>query len=193
MLAVKPHKTQLCPSTGLCLDDFKPDSPLPAAPGSRDAVATGDSEIIDGVTATALLRNADDRGSLVELLTTRDGQIEPIVHVYQVMAKPGSIRAWVYHSRQYDRLAFTMGQFEIALYDARPGSRTLNCLNVFALGAQQPALLRIPPFVIHGVHNVGTEAASFVNMPTAPYFRNSPDKSRLRYGDPRVPYIFHAR
>jgi dTDP-4-dehydrorhamnose 3,5-epimerase len=145
------------------------------------------------VTATALVCNADDRGSLVELLTTRDGQIEPIVHVYQVMAKPGSIRAWVYHRQQYDRLAFTLGQFEIALYDARPGSRTFNCLNVFVLGAQQPTLLRIPPFVIHGVCNVGAEPAYFVNMPTRPYFRNAPDKSRLPYGDPRVPYVFHAR
>ena len=188
------QKTLTCPDTGLSLDDFVPDRPKPsprtAVPGHQIAPV---SELIDGLTASPLTGNADERGSLFELLTTRDGPIEPIVHVYQVKAAPGSIRAWVYHRHQFDRLAFTMGQFEVVLYDCRPDSPTLNRLNVFALGAQQPTLLRIPPFVIHGVCNRGKETGYFVNMPTMPYFRDRPDKSRLPYGDARVPYVFDVR
>ncbi len=190
---IEPFKTQVCVATALRLDDFAPDLPKPpvaAVPGSKGGAESG---LIDGVTATPLVGNADERGSLVELLTTRDDPIEPIVHIYQVAAAPGSIRAWVYHRHQYDRLAFTMGQFEIALYDIRPGSRTANHLNVFVLGARQPALLRIPPFVIHGVRNAGKEWGAFINMPTKPYYRDRPDKCRLPYGDPRVPYAFDAR
>lgn len=188
-----PTKTQLCPSTGLCLDDFVADLPKAPAAARADGGQNPALEIIDGVTVTALIGNADDRGSLFELMTTRDGPIEPIVHVYQVAAAPGSIRAWVYHRHQFDRLAFTMGQFEVALYDVRPGSPTANRLNVFALGARQPALLRIPPFVVHAVRNAGMEWGFFVNMPTTAYFRDRPDKSRLPYGDSRIPYTFDAR
>jgi dTDP-4-dehydrorhamnose 3,5-epimerase len=185
-------ETQLLPSTGLRINDFVADLPKPVA-GAMPGTGRNPVGIIDEVTVTPLVGNADDRGLLFELLTTRDGPIEPIVHVYQVGAAPSSIRAWVFHRHQYDRLAFTMGQFEIALYDIRPGSPTENRLNVFALGAQQPALLRIPPFVIHGVRNASMEWGFFVNMPTTAYYRNSPDKSRLPYGDPRVPYTFDAR
>ena len=183
-----PQVTRLCPGTGLRFEDFTADKPKKPVPRFNGRAAPAGT--IDGVTVTPLVANADDRGALFELLTTRDGATEPIVHVYQVMAAPGSIRAWVYHRKQYDRLAYTMGQFEIVLYDSRPESPTVNLLNVFALGAEQPALLRIPPLVIHGVRNRGSEPAYFVNMPTRAYFRDDPDKARLRYGDPRVPYTF---
>lgn len=189
---IAPIKTRLLENTGARLDDFTDDLPKAAAVTCVGAARDAD-RIIEGVTVTPLLGNSDDRGSLFELLTIRDGPIEPLVHIYQVLAAPGSIRAWVFHRHQFDRLAFTMGQFEIALFDVRPGSSTANRLAVYALGAQQPALLRIPPLVIHGVHNVGTSAAYFVNMPTKPYYRDRPDKSRLRYGDPRVPFTFDAR
>jgi dTDP-4-dehydrorhamnose 3,5-epimerase len=188
-----PVMTQDFAGTGLDLNDFESDLPKPPVGAVADADGAAKPDLIDGVTATPLVGNADVRGSLFELLTTRDGPIEPIVHVYQVFAAPGSIRAWVYHRHQYDRLAFIMGRFEIALYDVRPGSRTANRLNVFTLGAQQPCLLRIPPFVIHGVRNAGAEGAYFINLPTNVYDRSAPDKARLPYDDPRIPYVFDAR
>jgi dTDP-4-dehydrorhamnose 3,5-epimerase len=125
-------------------------------------------------------------------LTTRDGPIVPIVHVYQVTALAGSIRAWVYHRLQFDRLAFANGRFQIVLYDIRPESPTMNRLNVFNLGSEQPALVRIPPFVIHAVCNIGRETSTFVNMPTRAYDPNEPDKCRLGQNDPRIHYVLDA-
>jgi dTDP-4-dehydrorhamnose 3,5-epimerase len=192
-ILITPTLSQDFADTGLKLDDFVPDAPFPPAAAPATANDTPRLDLIDGVGTTPLLINADPRGSLCELLTMRDDNGEPIVHVYQVIAAPGSIRAWVYHTHQFDRLVFTMGTFEVALYDARPHSPTANRLNVFALGAARPCLLRIPPFVIHGVRNAGSEPAAFMNMPTEVYRRETPDKSRLRYGDPRVPFLFDAR
>ena len=180
----------LVASPGLSIADFEPDAPRPAATASAPSASEG---VIDGVTVTALTPHADERGSLCELLTTRDGPIEPIVHVYQVTALPGAVRAWVYHRWQYDRLAFPDGRFRIALYDIRPGSPTLNMLNVFVLGSEQPALLRIPPLVIHGVQNLGSATAHFVNLPTAAYDPAAPDKCRLPQRDPRIPFSFDDR
>ena len=103
---------------------------------------------------------------------------------------PGSCRAWIYHRRQFDRLAIVNGRFEVVLYDIRPGSPTKGRLNVFVLGDERPALLRIPPFVIHGVRNVGADSATFVNLPTRAYDPHDPDKCRLNADDPRIPYRF---
>jgi dTDP-4-dehydrorhamnose 3,5-epimerase len=182
-------ESRVVPAPTLGLDAFVPDRP---APGHGGGVVSdpAPSSLIDGVKLTGLIRNEDARGSLHELLTTRDGPIEPVVHVYQVSAAPGSIRAWVYHRHQYDRLACTNGELEVVLYDLRPGSRTLHHLNVLRVGKNYPCLLRIPPYVVHGIRNKGAEWAHFTNMPTNAYHRDKPDKSRQPYGDPRVPYAF---
>jgi dTDP-4-dehydrorhamnose 3,5-epimerase len=186
---IDPQATLLA---GLGLDDFKPDLPkTPPRIGPALSPANG-SELIDGVIATAVIPKTDPRGALFELLTTRDASIDPIVHVYQVVAEPGSIRAWVYHRHQNDRLVYTNGCFEVVLYDIRPDSPTMNTLNVFHIGEEQPCLLDIPPFVIHGVCNTGATSAFFMNMPTHVYDPDAPDKHRLPWNDPRIPYAFDA-
>jgi dTDP-4-dehydrorhamnose 3,5-epimerase len=179
---------RIAPTLGLSLEAFVPDTPKQAR-RPRSTSEAGPS-LIDGIEITALVANADERGSLCELLTTRESAIEPIVHVYQVAAAPGSIRAWVFHRRQHDRLAHTNGDIEIVLYDLRPGSPTLHHLNVLRVGRDNPCLLRIPPFVVHGLRNRGTDWAYFINMPTNVYRSDTPDKCRLPYGDPRIPYTF---
>lgn len=176
------------PKAALSLTDFAPDAPWESRPVTD--VGAAPHELIDGVTLTPIVAHSDERGSLSELLTTRDGPIEPIVHVYQVTSMAGSIRAWVYHRKQFDRLAFVNGRFEIALYDIRPKSPSANRINVLVLGIERPALLRIPPLVIHGVRNIGAETATFINLPTRAYDPRHPDKCRLRVGDPRMPFSF---
>lgn len=145
---------------------------------------------IAGVEIVPLVPMGDGRGALVELLTQRDGPIEAIVHVYQVRAVAGSLRAWVYHERQTDRLAYTDGRFRVALYDIRQDSPTKGALDVFEFGEERPARLHIPPLVAHGVQNRSGRLASFVNMPTRPYLPDDPDKRRVPYPDPRIPYTF---
>jgi len=188
---IHPTKSVLVASRGLDLADFKTD--VPCSPPAADTAAVAGEAAIEGVTAAPLIPHSDSRGSLSELLTTRDGPIEPIVHVYQVTALAGSIRAWVYHRWQHDRLAFPNGRFRIILYDIRPNSPTFNLLNVFHLGREQPGLLRIPPLVIHGVQNIGDSTSSFINMPTKAYDPAAPDKCRLPERDPRIPFSFDRR
>jgi dTDP-4-dehydrorhamnose 3,5-epimerase len=171
----------------LTTDDFTPDTPFEPRPVATPVQGL---DLIEGVTVTPLTPNADERGSLVELLTTRDGPIEPIVHVYQVTSLAGSCRAWVYHRLQYDRLAFAQGRFLVVLYDIREESPTRHKLNVFEFGSARPSLLRIPPFVVHGVKNIGSETSIFLNMPTKVYLPSAPDKSRLPANDPRIPFSF---
>jgi dTDP-4-dehydrorhamnose 3,5-epimerase len=143
---------------------------------------------IEECQAYQLQPGSDDRGDLFELLTTRDGAIEPIVHVYQVWAEPGSIRAWVLHDRQTDRLFFTGGSFQVVLYDLRPESRTAGAIASIFVGASAPIRLTIAPLVAHGVRNIGTERAAFVNSPTRVYRHDYPDKRRLPFDSELIPF-----
>jgi dTDP-4-dehydrorhamnose 3,5-epimerase len=188
-MIVAPIASKVIPSPELDLTDFQPDAPF-SPPARAEGGASPD--MIHGVSTRALAVHADERGSLCELLTTRDEAIEPIVHVYQVLAAPGSVRAWVYHREQDDRLAFTQGRFRVALYDIRPNSPTCHMLNVFALGRERPTLLRIPAYVIHSVQNIGDEASMFMNLPTKAYQPGAPDKCRIDASDIRVPFRFDA-
>jgi dTDP-4-dehydrorhamnose 3,5-epimerase len=157
------------------MQKFMQDSPRQIARSERIL----DGVTIDGVVLERLSLNTDDRGTLIELLTTRDGPIEPIVHVYQVIAGAGSFRGWVYHKWQRDRLQFTLGDFELQLYDVRRNSPTHGQYMVLRLGTARPFRLTIPPFVAHAVRNLGDTAAAFVNMPTRPYDPANPDKFRF--------------
>lgn len=174
--------------TGAKLSDFVQDKPTTNLIQKPKA---GFAEpLIAGVEVTSLSSGKDDRGQINELLTTRDGPIEPIVHVYQITAAAGSVRAWVFHRNSDDRLAFTQGQFRVVLYDLRPDSPSLGRLNVFDVGRENRIFLRIPAFVAHGVQNFGPAESSFVNMPTRAYIPADPDKWRLPHDHPGIPYTF---
>ncbi|MGH9387316.1 MAG: dTDP-4-dehydrorhamnose 3,5-epimerase family protein [Vicinamibacterales bacterium] len=172
----------------LTLDDFVADGPTAHLITPARHLET-DSQI-EGVSLTLLSFGSDGRGALNELLTLRNGLTEPIVHVYQIHAAPKSVRAWIYHKHHIDRLAFTDGHFRVVLYDLRPDSATFHQLNVFDLGEERRCLVRIPPFVAHGVQNRGSRYASFVNMPTSVYDASRPDKWRLSPDHPAAPYRF---
>jgi dTDP-4-dehydrorhamnose 3,5-epimerase len=173
----------------ISLEDFVDDTPKTTGvkPASKSSIIPQ----IEGVKLISLSLGKDDRGELNELLTTRDSDIEPIVHVYQVHCAPHSVRGWVYHKHQTDRLAYTIGAFRVVLYDLRRDSPSFGMLDVFDLGRNNRAVLFIPPFVVHGVQNLGDQEASFVNMPTRAYDPAAPDKSRVRIDHPGIPYRFN--
>lgn len=172
----------------LTLQDFVQDAPWDFA---GDAAPEPRETSIAGVMVTPLENHADKRGYLTELITERSSPLpEPVVHVYQVHCAPGSIRGWVYHERQKDRLAYTEGHFTLVLYDLRPDSPTHGTLLRLELGEANPARVVIPERVAHLLRNSGDRMASFVNMPTRVYDLADPDKARLPYPDPRIPFTF---
>lgn len=172
----------------LTLDEFSPDRPW-TPDGPEYAEIRIDNQIA-GVELRRLEQKADGRGNLVVLMSDRFGAAYTTPHVYMVTAAARSIRAWVYHKRQSDRLAYTQGRLRVVLYDLRPDSPTHGKMNVIDVGAANKVMLTIPPFVVHAVQNLGDEDTIFVNMPTRAYDPADPDKTRLPWNDPRIPYQF---
>lgn len=174
--------------TVLSIDDFRDDLPWEDVEPAFQEFSVPNQ--IDGVVLRRLVTHSDNRGDLTVLLSRHYLPNETTPHVYMVRAAPGSVRAWVYHRRQFDRLAFLDGRFRVVLYDLRPDSPTSGVLNVLDLGAENSVQLTIPPFVAHGVQNNGENESFFVNMPTEAYDPANPDKSRLVAGSAKAPYHF---
>lgn len=172
----------------LRLEDFADDPPW--VPTQVEFANVSAPDLIADVRVQRLVPHRDPRGELTVLMTSLGGAGGSAPHVYVVRSEPRTIRAWVYHKNQWDRLAYTEGTFRLVLYDLRPGSPTLGRLNVLDVGEHNRVLVTIPPFVVHGVRNLGSRPASFVNMPTLPYDPARPDKSRLPHGHPGIPYVF---
>jgi dTDP-4-dehydrorhamnose 3,5-epimerase len=160
------------------INNFKQDAPLKIAKSTK----SDDSNLIKDVEIFNLNGNSDGRGCLIELLSNRDRQNEPIVHVYKVEAESGSYRGFVYHKWQKDRLAFTEGEFLILLKDLRESSPTFKNEMTINAGEKNKILLVLPEFIAHSVENLG-EKASFINMPTNIYDPENPDKFRYTKND----------
>jgi dTDP-4-dehydrorhamnose 3,5-epimerase len=173
----------------ISLDDFVDDVPWAEQNPALAEVPIPDQ--IEGVRLRRLVTHGDGRGDLTVLLSTQYADFHPLPpHIYLVGAAPGSVRAWVYHKHQDDRLGFTEGNLRVVLYDIRPGSVTFGKLNVIDVGAANRLQVSIPAKVVHGVQNRGAEWARFVNMPTKAYDPAHPDKSRVRPDHPGIPYRF---
>ena len=172
----------------LTLDDFVDDRPWADDAPLLEDVTIADQ--IEGVRLQRLHKRADGRGDLTVLFSDLLETTAPAPHIYWVTAGPGSVRAWVYHKQQFDRLAYTNGDLRVILYDLRPDSPTYGKLNVLDVGETNKLTVTIPPFVVHGVQNRGKQAATFINMPTRAYDPARPDKSRVPSDHPGVPYRF---
>lgn len=134
--------------------------------------------MIDGVKKINLVRHADDRGYVQELLRRDDPHFEKFGQVYVTTCRKGVIKAWHCHKLQTDRFVVVHGTSKIGLYDDRPDSPTRGEYNVFIIGDDADnALIVIPPMVLHGQMAL-SEVSYLINMPTEPYNKDNPDEIR---------------
>lgn len=149
------------------------------------------STIIEGINIRKLVTIEDKRGELTEVYSPFwDLHPDPLVYVYQVLARPGSIRGWVIHKKQDDRIFCSCGVLRWAFFDNRPDSPTYQLLNDFTFGERNPVIFTIPKGVFHAVKNIGTKNAVFINMPNIPYNHQNPDKYRLPIKNDLIPFDF---
>jgi len=144
--------------------------------------------MIDGVKVKKLKVIPDDRGRLMEILRRDDAIFKEFGQVYMTTARPGIIKAWHYHKKQTDNFTCVFGKIQLALYDARPQSKTFKSVDEFILSLGEPTLVQIPPFVYHGFKCVSDQEAIVINTVTHPYDRNEPDEYRIDPRENEIPY-----
>ncbi len=169
--------------------------PIPAVPTQRPSTATPDGQWktpeITGLFFRRLTPMEDERGDLTELFRADWGfHPDPVVQVYRVTVRPGAIKAWSLHKLQDDRIVIIDGTLRWAFYDARLESPTLGNLLVRTFSERNRHLFVIPSGVWHGVENVGTNDAAFINFPTMLYNHESPDRYWLPVENSLIPFAF---
>ncbi len=144
--------------------------------------------MIEGVRTKRLKVIPDERGLLMEMLRDDDDIYQKFGQVYLSVVYPGVVKGWHFHKRQTDHFVFVKGMAKVVLVDTRESSSTKGEVNEFFMGENNPILLVIPPFVLHGMKGIGTEAAYLVNTPTEHYNYDEPDEFRVPAHDPSIPY-----
>jgi dTDP-4-dehydrorhamnose 3,5-epimerase len=126
--------------------------------------------VIPGVLLTPLTLASDSRGWLVELFRSdaleaaNMKEAQPVMG-YVSMTLPGVARGPHEHREQTDFFAFVgPSDFEIVLWDNRPGLPTFGRRETLVLGASRPATLIVPPGVVHAYRNVGREEGWVLNF-----------------------------
>jgi dTDP-4-dehydrorhamnose 3,5-epimerase len=149
--------------------------------------------LIAGVEIKRLVRHADDRGFLMEILRSDDPIFQQFGQTYVSLNYPGVVRAWHWHEQQDDYFCCVQGMIQVPLYDLRDDSPTHGELNEFFLGDNNPMVLRIPHGVAHGYKTVGVVPSLLLNFPTALFNPDNPDELRLPWDTDRIPYSWETR
>jgi dTDP-4-dehydrorhamnose 3,5-epimerase len=143
---------------------------------------------MEGVEIKKLNLVKDSRGSVMEILRCDDSIFEKFGQVYITTCKPGIAKAWHCHEKQSEYFTCVKGVLKIVLYDSRKDSKTYRQVKEFRISLDNPILVRIPPYVYHGFECGTDEALVAVCVKTEPYNAKSPDKIRLDFDDPSIPY-----
>jgi dTDP-4-dehydrorhamnose 3,5-epimerase len=148
---------------------------------------------IDGVICRPLVVYGDQRGWLAEIF--RQDEVAP-EHVpamaYLSVTKPGVGRGPHAHREQTDMFCFAgPGEFRVVLWDNRADSPTYGTRQDFQLGSARPAVLIVPPGVVHGYKNVSDEPGLVCNFANrlyrGPGRQEAVDEIRFEE-DPEAPF-----
>jgi dTDP-4-dehydrorhamnose 3,5-epimerase len=109
---------------------------------------------------------ADQRGWLAEIF--RQDELAPEhfpAMAYVSVTKPGVGRGPHAHRDQTDLFCFVgPGDFRVTLWDNRADSLTCGARQDFLLGETLPAILVVPPGVVHGYKNVSDRPGLVCNF-----------------------------
>ncbi|UCG41759.1 MAG: dTDP-4-dehydrorhamnose 3,5-epimerase family protein [candidate division WOR-3 bacterium] len=175
-------------------------------PGTRDeGQRTKDGatpSAFPGVLLTPLIFASDPRGWLTELFRSDELEAagmkdaQPVMG-YVSMTKSGVARGPHEHREQTDLMAFAgPSDFEVTLWDNRPGSPTLGQRETLVLGQSRPATLIIPPGVVHAYRNVGEVEGWVLNFANRLYRgpgRKNPVDEIRHEDDPNSPFKLSPR
>lgn len=126
---------------------------------------------IHDVTVKPLKKHLDERGWLAELFRSDEiGEDVMPAMAYASMTLPGVSRGPHEHTEQTDCFCFIgPSNFKIYLWDRRIDSPSRGIRQVLFAGMDAPAMVLVPPGVVHAYKNIGTESGLVFNAPNRLY------------------------
>lgn len=124
---------------------------------------------IKGVVIKNLQKYEDARGWLAEIYREDETTYRPAMS-YASVTNPGIARGPHEHKYQADCFVFIgPGNFELYLWDRRSDSQTVGKYVKMIVGEENPAMVIVPPGVVHGYKCIGEKAAYSINLPDKLY------------------------
>jgi len=125
---------------------------------------------IQGVKVIHPERFEDERGWLEEIWRSDDDQFPQPAMSYLSMTKFRVTRGPHEHKFQTDIFVFGLNSdFAVFLWDARPGSTSEGVRQRIIVLRRKPAVVIVPPGVVHAYRNTGNSEGLVLNLPTHLY------------------------
>ena len=141
---------------------------------------------IDDCVIRPLKKYADERGWLGEFFRQDelDNDLHPVMG-YLSLTHPGVTRGPHEHRNQTDLFLFFSGEFTLYLWDRRDESSTCGHRHIIHAGEHNPAIVIIPPGIVHAYRNTGNGDALVINCPNQLYAGHGKTEpvDEIRYED----------
>ena len=128
--------------------------------------------MIDGVKIIPLKQINDERGKIMHMLKSTDENFEKFGEIYFSTAYPGVVKGWHEHTKMTLNYAVIKGMIKLVLYDNRENSSTYKKTQEIFMGEHNYTLVKIPPKIINGFKNIGTEECIVANCSNIPHDKN---------------------
>ena len=142
--------------------------------------------MIEGVVITPLKRIADERGTVMHMMKSRDEGFNGFGEIYGSTIFPGVVKAWKCHNIIQTNYVVVSGMIKFVLYDDREESSTKGQVQEIFVGEDNYVRVTVPPKVWNGFKGVGVKTALVVNI-----INESHDPSQVTKVDPhqnKIPY-----
>ena len=151
---------------------------------------------IEGVVIRPIIKHSDNRGWLAELFRQDElpADLQPLMS-YVSMTQSGVMRGPHEHCEQTDIFCFLgPSTFRLYLWDNRPVSNTPRTPDFTAdFGEINPAVVIVPPGVVHAYRNVGKGEGLVFNAPNRLFMGRGRNEAvdEIRYeGRSDSPFLF---
>ena len=125
--------------------------------------------MIKDVVVKSLRKIVDERGCIMHMLKKTDPEFEKFGEIYFSTAYPCVIKGWHVHKEMALNYAVIKGDIKLVLFDPRENSPTKGEVQEIFIGDKNYCLVKIPPGIINGFKNIGTEEAIVANCATHPH------------------------
>ena len=148
---------------------------------------------IQDVVVYPLKKYVDERGWLAELFRHDEiaEEFYPAMS-YISFTKPGLTRGPHEHIDQADLFCFIgPSDFDLRLWDNRPGSATFGNRMTLRVGDENPAAVIIPKGIVHAYKNAGSGDGMVINCPNRLYMgegKSAPVDEIRHEDDPNTPF-----
>ena len=129
-----------------------------------------ESNEIEGVIVQPLMQIADNRGSVLHMMTRDSKFLIQFGEVYFSEIHSGKIKAWKRHKKKIQNLTVPINKIRLVIYDNRSSSSTHGKIAEYELGRPDHyCLVHIPPMLWYGFQTLGNQTALIANCADQPH------------------------